>query len=117
MSITGRVGLGVAWVRCWVGFGLQFMPPSLLFQIPGFATGGGVASGMSMAYMVLPSEAAAMALTSHGERMSFLSEMLPGVLMIAQRSTAVSGARAWANGGRGRAVVSKTREAMIRLHM
>ncbi len=78
-----------------------------------------MALGMSMAYMVLPSEDTAMALTSQGERMSFLSEMLPGVSMIAQRSTAVSGTRACAHAGGGstRAVISKTTEAMIRLNM
>jgi len=90
------------------------MPPSLLFQIPGFATGGGVALGMSMVYMVSLSEATAMALTSHGERRSFLPDMLSGASTIAQRSTDVSGVRASTSvGGNASIVISKASEAIV----
>jgi hypothetical protein len=67
------------------------MPLSLLFHIPGLATGAGAALGMSMAYMVLPSEASAMALTSQGERISFLSDILPGVSTMAHFRMVASG--------------------------
>ena len=101
MSVTGRIGLGVASLRRWLGLELQVMPPSLLFHRPGLATGGGVALGISMAYMVLPSGATATALSSQGERRSFLSAVLPGVSTMAQLRTAVSGGLASAGAGDG----------------
>jgi len=66
------------------------MPPSQLFHSPGFAAGGEVALGMSMAYIVLLSEATAMVLTSQGDLRSFLSATLPGVETVAHFSMAVS---------------------------
>jgi hypothetical protein len=64
--------------------------------------------------MVSPSDAMAMALTSHGERMSFLSAVLSGVSTIAQRNTDVSGARASAGAnGSASIVIGRASEVMI----
>lgn len=84
-----------------MGLGLQLIPPSSLLQIPGTDIGAEAALGMSMAYMVLPSEAIVMTLISQGERRSFLLLILPGVSTMAHLSIAVSGAWASASLGDG----------------
>ena len=71
-----------------------------------------------MAYMVLPSEATTMALTSHGERRSFLLAILPGVSMIAQLSTALSGGLANASAAEGtRLAIGKTAKTNMQKNM